>query len=215
MARPNVNFAVQKQALIEIAFRLFAEKGYEQTTIREVMNKTGLTKPVMYHYFKSKEEILDAAIDFGIVQYIEQSEERLEGIPVTEQMLLFTSGIDIENDYFTQIITMRDQNPDSFAAYRIREKLIHAYIPMMEKIILAGVAEGIYHTAFPRQSAEFMVLLVKSIYDANILPSTDAAGHEMRIAALIDLIDCWIHPSKEHLHELSALFYHADQGINS
>lgn len=207
LARPNVNFAVQKQELIEIAFSLFSEKGYEQTTIREVMKKTGLTNPVMYHYFKSKEELLNAAIDYGIIQYTEQLEKTLEGMPVTEKMLLFTSGIDYENDYFAQIVTMRNQNPNSFASYRIREKLIHAYIPIMENIILDGVKEGIYQMTYPRQSAEFMVLLVKSIYDTNILPLTDSTGHKMRIAALIELIDYWLHPTKKHLDELSTLFY--------
>ena len=42
---------------------LFLEKGYEKTTTQEIVNKTGLSKGTIFHHFKTKEDILSAAID--------------------------------------------------------------------------------------------------------------------------------------------------------
>jgi AcrR family transcriptional regulator len=44
--------------LLAIAAALIAEKGYEQTAIRDVGRETGVSLPGMYYYFKSKEDLL-------------------------------------------------------------------------------------------------------------------------------------------------------------
>lgn len=49
------------QIILNAALKLFLEKGYEQTTILDIVNEMGgLTRGAFYHHFKSKEEVLDA-----------------------------------------------------------------------------------------------------------------------------------------------------------
>ena len=49
------------EKILEVSQRLFLEKGYEQTTIQDIVdNLGGLTKGAVYHHFKSKEEIINA-----------------------------------------------------------------------------------------------------------------------------------------------------------
>ena len=40
--------------LLEAATALFAEKGYASTYVREIVTRAGVTKPVLYYYFKNK-----------------------------------------------------------------------------------------------------------------------------------------------------------------
>ena len=50
--------------ILETAGRLFVEKGYERTSIQDIVdNLGGLSKGAIYHHFKSKEEILSAVTD--------------------------------------------------------------------------------------------------------------------------------------------------------
>ncbi len=46
-----------RQRLLSGATRLFASKGYAATTVREIVERAGVTKPVLYYYFRSKEGI--------------------------------------------------------------------------------------------------------------------------------------------------------------
>ncbi len=47
--------------ILEVSERLFLEKGYDNTTIQNIVDELGgLTKGAVYHHFKSKEEIMDA-----------------------------------------------------------------------------------------------------------------------------------------------------------
>ena len=52
------------QLILDVSYRLFMEKGYEYTSIQDIIdNLGGLSKGAIYHHFKSKEEILIAVID--------------------------------------------------------------------------------------------------------------------------------------------------------
>ena len=53
-----------RNLIIDTAARLFVEKGYEHTSIQDIINNLGgLSKGAIYHHFKSKDEIMNAVAD--------------------------------------------------------------------------------------------------------------------------------------------------------
>ena len=46
-----------KNKIIEIARRLFVNQGYQKTTIRQIIEETGINIGTLYHYFRDKEDI--------------------------------------------------------------------------------------------------------------------------------------------------------------
>jgi AcrR family transcriptional regulator len=46
----------------EVAFELFAEQGYEKTSLREIADRLGVTKAALYYHFKSKDEIVTSIV---------------------------------------------------------------------------------------------------------------------------------------------------------
>lgn len=67
---PNTNEvssleANARQRLLETATELFAEKGYAGTSVREIVGKAGVSKPVLYYYFKSKEGLFYAILQWA------------------------------------------------------------------------------------------------------------------------------------------------------
>lgn len=53
----------RKNEIIDTAAKLFVTKGYEQCSVNDILNTIGIAKGTFYHYFKSKEDVLDAVID--------------------------------------------------------------------------------------------------------------------------------------------------------
>ena len=49
---------ITKNKIISSAAKLFSERGYDETTLQDIMKLSGLSKGAIYHYFKSKQEIL-------------------------------------------------------------------------------------------------------------------------------------------------------------
>jgi AcrR family transcriptional regulator len=56
--------------ILDTSLRLFTEKGYEQTTVLDIVdNLGGLTRGAFYHHFKSKEEVLDSIFEKEYAEY--------------------------------------------------------------------------------------------------------------------------------------------------
>jgi len=54
-----------RERLLETATGLFAEKGYAGASVREIVEKAGVSKPVLYYYFKSKEGLFYAILEWA------------------------------------------------------------------------------------------------------------------------------------------------------
>lgn len=51
-----------KERIQEIALELFAERGYDKTSLKEVADRLNITRPALYYHFKTKEDILSSAV---------------------------------------------------------------------------------------------------------------------------------------------------------
>lgn len=49
-----------REKILDVSFQLFAKKGYEKTSIQDIVNALGMSKGAIYHHFSSKEEILES-----------------------------------------------------------------------------------------------------------------------------------------------------------
>ena len=205
MARSNKNHDGTREALIKIALDLFLEHGYENTTVVQIMKAANLSKGGMYHYFSSKEEILDAVIQFGLMQECERTRAVLAALPVEERLLAFARGSDV-GDFANKLLSYSSQHKDSIVAYKVREYNIHLVIPLLTEILEAGIAAGIYHVSYPKEVAEFCSLLVRAIADSNLLPATDMIGQQRRMETFFHIVFACVAPSKEHAAQLKNVF---------
>ena len=60
--RKRVNHEERKLEIAEQAVRLFSQVGYDNVTLIKVASSVGVARTVLYRYFRSKREVLDAAI---------------------------------------------------------------------------------------------------------------------------------------------------------
>ena len=52
----------RRNEILETAEKLFVTKGYTKTTVNDILKEIGIAKGTFYHYFKSKEEVMDEII---------------------------------------------------------------------------------------------------------------------------------------------------------
>ncbi len=57
---------VRRQELIVAAYELFREKGFEQVSVSDIVKKVGLAQGTFYYHFKTKNELLDAVVDYDM-----------------------------------------------------------------------------------------------------------------------------------------------------
>ena len=74
-----------REQILDSAFELFAQNGFENTSIRQIAEKAGISKGLIYHYFSSKKELLEA-IFFGIIEETKHLLEVEEDVPAEDQL---------------------------------------------------------------------------------------------------------------------------------
>lgn len=65
-----------KDTIIDVSYTLFAQKGYDKTTVADIIKKAGTSKGGFYHHFKSKEEVLET-ITFSYIDPIKAYHEEI------------------------------------------------------------------------------------------------------------------------------------------
>jgi AcrR family transcriptional regulator len=64
-----------KTKIFQVAARLIAEKGYNGVSMREISEQSGVSKPTIYYYYKSKEEIYKELVNVGLTYVFEMLKE--------------------------------------------------------------------------------------------------------------------------------------------
>ncbi len=100
------------QRILTTASKLFLEKGYEKTSLQDIIRETGLSKGAIYHHFSSKEEILawllqrllrDLSNDIGhIVDRDDAARDRLSAV-ITAYLQLFADHRDLCTVLLTEL----------------------------------------------------------------------------------------------------------------
>lgn len=148
MGRPPVmvNGLSVPERLIEAALDLFAEKGFEATSVQDVVDAAGVTKGAMYHYFASKDELL-AEIYARVLRmqlsrlqgYVDSDAPILERLSGAAADVVVTS---IENIASTTIFfrSMHQLSLEQERQVRAQRRLYH---DKFRQMILDGQADGV------------------------------------------------------------------------
>lgn len=79
----------RKEQIMEAALELFATEGYGHVSIAALASHIGISKGLMYNYFKSKEELLKEVIDYSVHELLEYFDPNHDGVLTQEEFKLF------------------------------------------------------------------------------------------------------------------------------
>ena len=110
-----------KGKIINAAWDLFYEQGYDDTTVEEIIEKSGTSKGSFYHYFEGKDALLGSLSYIFDEEYLKLQENLPEKMPCFEKLLylnqklfsIIEDRIDIElltRLYSTQLITKGEKH---------------------------------------------------------------------------------------------------------
>ena len=133
-----------KRKIFETSMKLFAEKGYDATSIEEITATVGVAKGTLYYHFSSKEEIFNFLIEEGIkllqnsidikISKLDNYIDKIKAIVLIE--------IKIVNKYEDFITILLSQFYGKEARNKKCQNLVYEYIDKIEKIVEEGIISG-------------------------------------------------------------------------
>ena len=131
----------RKQEIIETALKLFAEKGYEYTTMQDIAERMNVSQGLCYRYFKSKAEIFAASSDYYARKAVEQIKLPISNdISALEKFNLVIKRIfeyTIKHHEF-EANYKQDEEVRASRLDNVAENMVDVLIPILEQ----GVKDG-------------------------------------------------------------------------
>ena len=158
---------VRKAEILDAAETLFYTKGYLHTTIIDILESVGIAKGTFYYYFPSKEDVMDAIV----MRYIDREVERATAIAENETMTAlekFSALIlwrDEGNTEKEKAVEMMQQVPNAQLERKKMIETINQLSPILETVANQGIAEGTFHTDYPREAVEFLLITSLTMFD--------------------------------------------------
>lgn len=143
----------KRLSILRTAARIFAERGYHNTSVSDVADVLGVSKPFLYYYLKNKEDILFECSRIATEQLHEVLEEvrGLRGTAWEKLQLLFRGYARVMSTDFGACL-IRSTTPGSLPP-ELRDKLFTGRRRLnreVERIVAEGIADGSIRSIHPR-----------------------------------------------------------------
>ena len=168
--------------ILDVSTRLFSEKGYDDTSLQDIINETKLSKGAIYHHFSSKEDILKAIFhrlgneNAEIFAKI-RDDSRLSGIEKLRQ--IFQTAVFHSNQSVLLTVSPCLLNNPRFLAMQI-EQIYELIAPQfVEPILTEGVKDGSINIENPHEIAEAIMILT-NVWLNPLVKMTDTEGMKKR-----------------------------------
>ena len=154
--------AIRRNEILDTAQKFFFQKGFNQTSIQDIIDELGIAKGTFYHYFASKIDLLDKLTDratseiYASIKPIVDS--NLDAIEKFNTTFKTASTLKMANiDIFVLIVRVLFNDENTIIREKMYRNSVKKTTPLYAKIIRQGVNQGIFHVESPDDVAEIMI----------------------------------------------------------
>jgi len=190
-------YATRRNEIITAAQRLVYTKGYEQMSIQDLLNDLKISKGAFYHYFASKQALLE-----GLIDQMTQEAEPIIGpialdpnLSALEKLHRFFDTAarwkTTRKEYLLALMQGWYADENALMREKAQNRMIAHFSPFLAGVIRQGIAEGVLNTSFPEQMASMAFALLVSMGYAymDLLFHNTATHHELQRA--IELVEAY------------------------
>ncbi|MFE6707412.1 TetR/AcrR family transcriptional regulator [Bacillus thuringiensis] len=158
----------RRKEILETAERLFLKKGYTKTTVNDILKEIGIAKGTFYHYFKSKEEVMDEIIMRIIKEDVTKAKRIVSNpdIPVLDKLFKILMEQSPKSGDVKEKMIEQFHQPNNAEMHQksLVQSIIHLS-PVLTEVLEQGIEEGIFSTPYPRETIELLLSSAQVIFD--------------------------------------------------
>jgi AcrR family transcriptional regulator len=186
---------LKRSEILDAAQRLVYTKGYEQMAIQDILDALKISKGAFYHYFGSKQDLLEALVD----RMQQEAEERffpILGDPQVPALVKFQRFFDTtvrwktdQKEYLLAIQRVWYADENVLVRQKAYATMARSLSPLFAGLVAQGTREGVLSNHFPDQVGQIVMALFLSLGEsfARLLlapePPPDALERGTRIVA--------------------------------
>ena len=163
----------RKQELLKIAYRMFIEKGYENTSIDEIIAEAGIAKGTYYYYFESKEATLEAVIEMMIEEEVGRARAVLEtSLPVPQKLVSVIYSLRPAQD--EQVIAKAlDVTENIIMHEKVNRRIVEEAVPLLTEVVKEGISQGVFECTNIEERVRMLLIISQRTFDDGIFTDRD------------------------------------------
>lgn len=157
----------RKNEILDVAEKLFATKGFDDTSTNDILKEVGIARGTLYYHFKSKEEILDAVIA-RITEQIMAVAARIvkqKEIPILERLTQSILALNVDTGIGHEVIQQVHRPQNALMHQKMQEQILSGITPIIAELLEEGIAKGEFYTEYPAQVIEMTMLYANTMFD--------------------------------------------------
>jgi AcrR family transcriptional regulator len=171
MARIVKDHDERRSEILDVAQELIYIKGYEQTSVRDIIDSVGIAKGTFYHYFSSKNQLLDELVERILNHTLQLAEPIVEDehLDALQKLHRFFSTIEnwkIDNrPFLKELMRAYFDDGNIVLRQRLKSASVAAMARPIAKITRQGIEEGVFDTRYPDDIGEIMLAIGQTLVE--------------------------------------------------
>jgi AcrR family transcriptional regulator len=165
-------YEAKRSEILKVAQELMYSKGYEQMTIQDILDALQISKGAFYHYFGSKQAVLEALI-LQMQQEGEQLFRRIVHEPNLPALARLQRSFDVtgrwktaRKDYLLTLLRIWNTDENAILRQKFQSSFVQHLTPLITEVITEAHEEGVVTTPFPDQAGSLVLALILGFGEA-------------------------------------------------
>jgi AcrR family transcriptional regulator len=164
-------YELRRNEILDAAQRVVYTRGYDQMSIHDILAEVHISKGAFYHYFDSKQALLEALIERLVsqIQPVLMPIVQDDQLPATVKLQrVFDVASRWKTDRKETLLTLVDvwySDDNAVLRQRVQTAVFPEIQPLFTSVIDQGVREGVFDTEYPHQVSAIIFSMLISFGD--------------------------------------------------
>lgn len=204
----------KKNQILEVSLSLFLEKGFDKTSITDILERLNIARGTLYYHFESKEAIMDAIIERAGLQIMTELENigNDPSLSVYEKFFALFAGMNMRRlSGGDQIIDYLNRPQNALFHEKSNQMIIEKVSPILAHILSEGISAQLFENAFPDETAEMILTVAIGFLDRNN-PDLTEKDLLKRYSALLYNVERMLGAEQGSFDRFRESFRHQEEG---
>lgn len=163
----------RKDEILSVAYILFITKGYDNTSVDEIIEKVNIAKGTFYYYFTSKEEMLDEVINKMInEEIIEAKKFVLMPIPIEQKVVGIVTSLRPKSNELNIVEALNNENNIKMHM-KYNKRIIDEATIILKDVVLEGIDKDVFNCTNIEERIKLLLKMSNDTFDDNNFTNKD------------------------------------------
>lgn len=144
---------------------MFVEKGYENTSIDEIIAEAGIAKGTYYYYFESKEATLEAVIDMMIEEEVGRAKEILAAsLPIPQKLVSVIYSLRPAQGE-QGIVNALNVKENIVMHEKVNRRIVEEAVPLLTEFVKEGISQGMLSCNNIEERVKMLLIISQHTFD--------------------------------------------------